>query len=212
MIGTYGYDCAEWNTTYYPEMLPHDWRFCFFSNQFRAVLIPGEVLRNIDAATIAQWREDSDPKFRFVLEVGADQAPEIERLMQMLIPLGAQVAGWILSNNTTASDTAIRALASTTLPIAVDTSAAEFARLRTAFPAVRLTRVWRPTQEEFGSQEHAGFTVALVDRIEMRSLRVLLERLRTGVAQGDTAGLFFLPSAQAPRLAQEARVLTELMG
>src|SRR4030067_3666465 len=70
MIGTRGWNHVS-GGVFYPAELPDDWRFCFYSNSLRSVLGPQETWDAAQRADVAQWQEDSDPEFRFVVELPA---------------------------------------------------------------------------------------------------------------------------------------------
>ena len=69
MIGTRGWAHAAWEGGFYPPELPAEWRFCFYSNNLRSALVPQEQWATVTGADVAAWLEDSDPAFRFVLEL-----------------------------------------------------------------------------------------------------------------------------------------------
>ncbi|MBK1706770.1 hypothetical protein CKO40_20040, partial [Halochromatium glycolicum] len=79
---------------FYPSDLPEDWRLAYFANAFGAVLLPYATWVNAEAATLAQWREDVTPRFRFVAEAGrAPQASDQEIKLERA--LGAQLTDWL---------------------------------------------------------------------------------------------------------------------
>jgi hypothetical protein len=43
LIGTRGWDHDAWQGGFYPAELPVEWRFCYYSNLLRAVLVPAEA-------------------------------------------------------------------------------------------------------------------------------------------------------------------------
>ena len=68
MVGTFGWDYPAWVGAYYPDDLPDDWRFGYYSNDFRSVLVPSDHFTGT-GADISEWAEDCDESFRFVVQV-----------------------------------------------------------------------------------------------------------------------------------------------
>ena len=68
LSGTRDWDRDAWLDTVYPAELPREWRFCYYSNLLRSVLVPGAVSAQATVAEVTQWWEDCDTTFRFVLE------------------------------------------------------------------------------------------------------------------------------------------------
>ncbi len=54
--------------SFFPEDLPADWRLTYYANTFNAVLIPASYWTAVPARTLADWRADVHPGFRFYLE------------------------------------------------------------------------------------------------------------------------------------------------
>jgi uncharacterized protein YecE (DUF72 family) len=65
LIGTRGWDYDEWTGGFYPEELPSDWRFAYYSNHFRSVLVPQATWEKLGVDAVQDWLEDCDPEFRF---------------------------------------------------------------------------------------------------------------------------------------------------
>ena len=92
LIGTRGWDHPKWSGGFYPDALPADWRFSFYCNQLRAVLLPAEAWSAAPAAEVGAWAEDAFPEFRFVVELSAGSPSSL----QILEPIRPQVAGLLL--------------------------------------------------------------------------------------------------------------------
>jgi hypothetical protein len=63
-----GWDPDRAAPSWYPEDLPDDWRLGYFSNAFRAVLVPAAQWTAAGSAVAGHWAEDTPPRFRFYLE------------------------------------------------------------------------------------------------------------------------------------------------
>jgi uncharacterized protein YecE (DUF72 family) len=70
-VGAVHWDHPAWRGSFYPEGLPDDWRLSYYNTQFQAVYLPAPVWQAVSAATWAQWLDDTQDGFWFVLEAGA---------------------------------------------------------------------------------------------------------------------------------------------
>ncbi len=70
LLGAVGWQHPSWQSVFYPDDLPEDWLLAYYNTQFQAVFLPHADWSTATAAQLAQWAEDSQPGFRFVLESG----------------------------------------------------------------------------------------------------------------------------------------------
>lgn len=211
LIGTEGWQHAAWRGRFYPEELPTDWEFCYYSNRLRAVSVPADAASGASAADIAQWLQDSDPAFRFVLTVtgahAADPAwsPAFCARMTVLKP---RLAGFIVADFArapapmrTRTVQTLAALAPVCIEGAVDDA--------------EQARVWQVEREPAPPWTGVALGADTLCLARMtdgnpRAIRHALERL--AAAPTATAGLFFSPSPGAADFAEQARTLAELLG
>jgi hypothetical protein len=229
MIGTRGWEHAAWAGGFYPGELPDDWRFCFYSNNLRSVLVPQAVWLSATRADVAQWSEDSDPAFRFVLELPAPlgmpctQAQRDSVLAvftEVVEPIAVRTAGLVLRIEPSTPlfpdwfEHLLHRLADLA-PVCVDLPDGEW---RGADPLAALDRqgaglAWHCAQEE---QPRPGgrMLAALAPAADARTVRQWIEKLaRWQAGTPDArAGLFFEASDRSAKLAQEGRLIAELMG
>lgn len=226
LIGTRGWEDPAWNGSFYPEELPPDWRFTYYSNQLRAVLVPGERWAATAEAEPRDWPQDSDPAFRFVLETPPelgrsfrddDAQGLLARFAATIEPLRSQTAGLLLrvpaggSPDAARIDRQLGRLRDLALPLCVDLAPAH----RSVAVLGVLDRhgagvCWHPESEP-APRPGGPLLVALSQAAEARAQRGLLERLAHWQDErGAKAGLFF-KGPKAPALAQQARLLAELM-
>lgn len=68
---------------FYPDDLPEEWVLSYYNTQFQAVYLPASVWTAASAATWAQWLNDTQEGFCFVLEPGdtAVAPPASERVL-----------------------------------------------------------------------------------------------------------------------------------
>lgn len=221
LIGTRGWLHPAWEGVFYPPDLPAEWRLCFYSNRLRAVLVPADSWPAITRAEVEQWVQDSDPLFRFVLEVPADVwvAPKVavSRLLDVAAPISAQIAGMSLTVPATAVPSELDELLALltrahpvclTLPPALASSPA-VGELALRYDA---GREWRMSEQ---SAPPAGgrFLMARMAGGDPRALRAAIDALVAWRGEEGVAGLFIdAPGARSPHLAEQARTLAELMG
>lgn len=224
MIGTRGWRHAP-ESDFYPPELPEDWRFCFYSNNLRSVLVPQESWESLQAAEVAQWHEDSDPEFRFVMELpalfGMPQTAQrreqaLAQFLEMLAPVLPRTAG-LLWRIATPIDTLpdwfepfldrLTELA----PLCVDLPEQSWRtpEVDAALARQRAGRAWHCTRD---AAPHPGgrLMIAYAPPAPAREVRHWIERLAQWQDADGQAGLFF--ETNAVRLAQEARLIAELMG
>ena len=91
MTGSLGLDNDAWQTAFYDDDLPADWRAAFYSTLLRSVyLLPHEWHKAIEN----DWVDEVDEEFRFVLH--AQSANDIRELSGLKVDFAAHVAGVVL--------------------------------------------------------------------------------------------------------------------
>lgn len=204
LIGTRGWDRPDWTGTFYPEVLPADWRFSFYCNHLRAVLLPAEIW---PAADVRAWAEDAFPEFRFVVELSADApAP-----LPILEPIRSQIAGLLLRAPAVPNKTWLTArLAefSTSFPVCVDLPpAARTPDLLACLAQYDAGLCWRT---EIDSEPRPGgkLMVVLASSAKPKVQRRWLEQLAAWQQDEGLAALFL----DDPESAKQTRLVAELMG
>ena len=221
LIGTRGWNHAS-GGDFYPAELPDDWRFCYYSNNLRSVLVPQELWDSVQRADVAQWLEDSDPAFRFVLELPdelgnsfaqAKQSRALEEFLDKAEPIAPRIAGLLLRIN---SDTKLLPEPFEDLlgrladiaPVCVDLPEGPWRDplIYAVLQRQEAGLVWQCTRE---AAPHPGgrLMVALAPPAPPREVRHWIEQLASW--QGSLAGIFF--DEDAAKTAQEARLIAELM-
>jgi len=105
LIGTWGFDVDAWSPAFYPEELPRDWRFAYYSNLLRSVLLPAADLAQRSHAQLVEWAGDADAEFRLVIELPVEtvdsalrgDSTRLEDCRELIVPLAAQTAAFMLS-------------------------------------------------------------------------------------------------------------------
>ena len=70
LVGAAGWLHPAWRNGFYPDGLPDDWLLSYYNTQFQAVYLPAAVWQAATEATWAQWLDDTQDGFYFVLEPG----------------------------------------------------------------------------------------------------------------------------------------------
>lgn len=212
-IGTYGWDDPVWAARFYPEEMPADWRFCYYSNRLRSVVVPGATWAEADPRMLAQWVEDSDPEFGMVLELPPALARPgaIDAALARATALKGQLYGWLWrpqASDVSALGAAIdqlKTLAPVCLDLAGENAGAESIRV-----AHGAGRCWRPALEPVPAAD-GDLLICLAAEGAPRAQRRLLEDISKWQGGHRLAGLYF-EGANAAAQAEQARVLAELMG
>jgi len=224
LIGTRGWNHAS-GGDFYPAELPDDWRFCYYSNNLRSVLVPQENWDAVQRADVAQWLEDSDPACRFVLALPATRGlpltqgkreQALAQFLETLEPIAPRTAGLLL-RIAPGTDVLpdwfehfLNRLADIA-PVCVDLPEGPWRvpPVHAALERQGAGLAWHCARE---AAPHPGgrLMVALAPPVLAREVRRYIERLAQWQGQGSFAGLFF--EAGAAKAAQEARLIAELMG
>ena len=78
-VGTRGWRHKAWQGTFYDVNLPQEWQLSWYANHLRSVWVPADRLHAISLDEIAVWIEDTDPDFRFIVEIASASAyPETD--------------------------------------------------------------------------------------------------------------------------------------
>lgn len=223
LVGTRGWDVDAWQGGFYPDELPAEWRFSFYSNLYRSVLVPGDVWETTTPDQVAEWLEDSDSEFRFVCELppalshpDADAAA-FERFFELSAPLATRTAAWLLRPTAVAAPDPVWLGAwlgelENAFPVCVDLPPGPWRGepLRAAIQAAGASLCWRPELEAEPSA-YGDFLVALAEDAPLTVLRTMVETLGRWMDGTRGAGCFFDAAEQSPKLAQETRILAELL-
>ena len=70
LVGATGWLHPAWRSGFYPDDLPDDWLLSYYNTQFQAVYLPAPVWQAASEATWAQWLNETQGGFFFVLEPG----------------------------------------------------------------------------------------------------------------------------------------------
>ena len=93
-VGARGWQYPEWSGEFYPDDLPEDWRFSYYSNEMQAILVPFDYLRHYSKEEWAEWVEDTPSDFAFYVELsGAASWYEVSAILEVI---GVQLKGIVI--------------------------------------------------------------------------------------------------------------------
>lgn len=233
LIGCWGWDHAEWVADVFPEEMPADWRFCYYSNEHRSVVVPASTWARASADDVAGWVADCDPEFSFVVELPAvlcrprlgrsDLRQELARFLATLAPAAHLTRafvvrplptdyGWTRRNaEPTWLARLVEALADLA-PVAVDADGRPLsAGVARWLADARVSVVWRP-ERDARPYPWGRFLVALTRGGDLRQLRGTVETMVRWMDARRGGGLYFDDLSTAYRQATQARTLAELLG
>lgn len=98
----------SWLGSYYPDDLPDDWQLSFYSNEFRAIVIPASEWIGTDPVEIERWIDDTHEEFIFFLEV-EDPLTDWHDVNERTSCLGNQLGGFLLRPREADADLSILA-------------------------------------------------------------------------------------------------------
>ncbi len=100
-VAAYGWESEPWQG-FYPADLPEDWRLDYYSNEFRAVVIPAEVWREMTEEMVEEWADAVHDEFRLYFEVTSEQKLSAEQ-SAAINSLGEQFGGWVCRSHSEAA-------------------------------------------------------------------------------------------------------------
>ncbi|MEZ5537896.1 MAG: hypothetical protein R3F02_20015 [Thiolinea sp.] len=69
-LGACGIEPADWASEYYPDDLPEDWKFAYYTNKFKQIFLTAEQWQR---AELSEWFAEVGDEFRFYLELTGAQ-------------------------------------------------------------------------------------------------------------------------------------------
>lgn len=84
-----------WRDHFYPAGLPDDWLLSYYNTQFQAVYLSAARWQAASTTEWAQWLDDTQPGFRFLLEPGTVPPPCDARVIEATPDWCAAHLWWI---------------------------------------------------------------------------------------------------------------------
>ena len=95
LAGAVDWQHPDWHGSFYPSDLPDDWLLSYYNTRFQAVYLSTARWQAASAAEWAQWLDDTQPGFRFLLEPGTTAPPRDERVIEATPEWSAMHIWWI---------------------------------------------------------------------------------------------------------------------
>ena len=70
-VGAHGWYHPDWVGDFYPDEMPPEWRLSYYNHTFTCCYLDYAEWAQQDEATLAQWVDDTLPRFRLVLQAPA---------------------------------------------------------------------------------------------------------------------------------------------
>ena len=93
-VGAKGWQYTEWSGEFYPDDLPEDWRFSYYSNEYHAVLIPSNYISLFAVQDWIEWKEDTQKDFAFYMEL--PETVKIDVVQPYIEALDNQLKGFVV--------------------------------------------------------------------------------------------------------------------
>ncbi len=220
MVGTIGWDHDDWVGGFYPDDLPDDWRFAYYSNDYRAALATADHVRPESMAQIADWAEDCDDAFRFVIEiprslVAGAHTESLNNFVNTLAPLASRIGGFLLSVGDVGEDGTHSLKSKIELlqphgPLCLDLpgEAAMPTSLLDVMQEYNIGLCWHPDRDS-APRPGGALSLALSSENDAKGQRQLIESMEQWMQQSNgLAGLFL----ESPEAASQARIVAEMLG
>lgn len=218
MVGTNGWNHSQWVGDYYTDDLPDDWRFAYYSNDYRSVLVPADHISS--NAAVSEWAEDCDEAFRFVVEIPKncllnEDETLLQSFLQRIASLRSHLAGFYLSldkinNNEVALLQTRVGLLQQHGPLCIDCdhNAMGSDQLNQLVANHDIGLCWHPASSKLPT-EGGALMLMLSDEDGAKAQRHLIEALEKWMQQSHgLAGLFL----HTPAAASQARIIAEMLG
>jgi len=202
-VGSYGWKHLGWRGGFYPEDLPEDWELGYYSNEFRAVMVPQSYWCVGTGYDFGGEIDDIHEDFRFILEYPTIQtADEASLFGEQLDEIADYTAGIVfLSGQVPSADIHVSESIQR-LPLYYR------GELSTSGFSQSLKPVWQPEAQAVSS-------LAILDR-EISDLKQLRAWLEAFAGIGEKEGTARLVVCTQPDLKteqlQQMKTLVEIMG
>ena len=218
LIGAAGWENENWVGGFYPEDLPEDWRFGYYTNRLRSVLVPAAVWNTADTEPlVTTMLEDLYPEFRMVLEwelTGKeDDLAVTQEFLEKSRPVDANVDAYLVKVPGMATESALQGidLLQQQHPVCLKIPGA---RIDEKYLAIDEASLCWMTDSQVQPVSRGQFLVALSGNSEPREIREIIEKIDAwpeGRPSVQGAALFFI-NDKAAETAFQARTIAELMG
>lgn len=215
-VGARGWEYSDWTGEFYPDDLPEDWRFSFYSNEFQSILVPYETLARYDVEDWADWAEDTQKNFSFYVEISGTAL--WDKVKPYLEALGAQLKGVVVVVEELKDVDALASLIKhlkTTAPVCIQRSgdAVSDQDMKTLQTCHEINECWDGNSESpvWGYGDAAVLLCGVSEQNTPDKMRQLLEKGMEYAGKCDAIALFFTGIAPKMSDMRTARTITDLL-
>ena len=209
-IGTRGWRHKAWRGSFYDPDLPREWQLSWYANHLRSVWVPTDGLHATSLDEVAVWIDDTDPDFRFIVEIdgkrvyseaGDRQLPEGKALAQAF---GDQLDAFVVEvkQDLTAKKPLLEEIRSAVPGVPVCLRGCPARELPAGFGGCFDSR------EDFACAD-SPYTIVCQAEGDLVGVRTVIETMQR--LRADTGALIFTDPDRAFDHAVKARTLADLL-
>ncbi len=202
-IGALGWTHPGWDSSYYPEDLPEDWRLDYYSHHFQFVLMQANEWLHCSEDEIEQWLEDVKDSFDFFLALGADDigAPAIRQVVRIKGILAERLQGLVVMHCNETIETSVLQELSALTTVYIDTDSGDEEAAAGTSPCWREGRSMRGCALGFIGEDAAR---------DMRNMRAIMEAF---IEQGGAQQLYLVYVGKPPstKAMQDAQIILQML-
>jgi hypothetical protein len=215
-VGARGWNYPEWSGEFYPEDLPEDWRFSYYSNELQAVLVPCDYLRRYPLEEWAEWVEDAPKEFAFYVELSDTSSwTDVHEVLEVL---GELLKGIVIVIDKLPDIEALASLikhAKAIAPVCIHSSGDKVSDqdMQTLRSCHEVNECWNG-EDGTPVWGYGGAAVLLRDSRKQNSPDILRQMIEKGIEYAgtcDAIALFF--TGDSPKISdmRNARTITDLL-
>ena len=215
-VGARGWQYSDWIGEFYPDDLPEDWRFSFYSNEFNTVLIPYDCLTQYEVGDWLEWAEDTQKDFTFYVEIS--ETASWDKTKPYLEALGEQLKGVVVEIEHLRHIDSLASLINylkSMVPVCIRKSSDTVSDqdMQTLQACHEVNECWDGHNEapQWGYSEAAILLRDVNEQNTPDKLRQLIEKGMEYAGRCDAVALFFAGSSPKIIDIRTARTITDLL-
>lgn len=209
-IGTRGWRHKEWQGTFYDPDLPREWQLSWYANHLRSVWVPADGLHAISPDEVAVWIDDTDPDFRFIVEIDGNRVysealdRQLSEVKALVHAFGDQLDAFVVEvkQGLTAKKPLLDQIRSAVAGVPVCLRGCPAHALPAGFGGCF------DSHEDFASAD-SPYTIVCQAEGDLAGVRTVIETMRR--LRADTGALIFTDPDRAFDHAVKARTLADLL-
>jgi len=215
-VGARGWQYPDWSGEFFPDDLPEDWRFSYYSNEQQAILVPFDYLCRYTKEDWAEWVEDAPGEFAFSVELSSTAS--WNEVSSVLDVIGDRLKGIIIVINELPDIGAFASLvkhAKMNAPVCIQRTGNTVSEqdMETLKSCHEVNECW-DGENDTPVWGYGGAAVLLRDSGQRNSPDILRQIIEKGIEYAgscEAIALFF--TGDSPKISdiRNARTITELM-